>query len=129
MADWRLAPVVDGAVTDQLRRDLDEDDFVLVHQALADDIRGRMAELAAALARDDSETARRAIHSLKGAALNLGHLRLGLLCSHLNDRALAADWPTVRAARDDLAAVCQLSLAALGHAGLAFGGDSSIVRR
>lgn len=128
MAAWRQAPVVDGAVTDQLRRDLDEDDFVLVHDALADDIRGRLAELAAALAGDDAETARRAIHSLKGAALNLGHVRLGLLCAHLNQCAVAGDWDRVRAGWDDLTAASQLSLAALGHAGLAFDGDSSIVR-
>ncbi|MGE4279006.1 MAG: Hpt domain-containing protein [Magnetospirillum sp.] len=128
MADWRQAPVVDDAVTTQLRQDLDEDDFVLVHAALADDIRGRMAELAAALAADDAETARRAIHSLKGAALNLGHARLGLLCSHLNQCALASDWSAIRSAWDDLRAVGTASLAALGHGGLAFDGDSSIVR-
>lgn len=128
MEDWRQAPVVDEAVTAQLRQDLDEDDFVLVHHALADDIRVRLAELAAALDGDDFATARRAIHSLKGAALNLGHRRLGLLCSHLNERALAADWPSVRAAWDDLCAAGAQSVAALGDAGLAFDGDSSIVR-
>lgn len=128
MQDWRQAPVVDTSVTDQLRQDLDEADFVLVHDALADDIRGRLAELSGALAQDDGDTARRAIHSLKGAALNLGHLRLGLLCGHLNHCALAGDWDSVRGGWDDLVASGQSSLAALGHAGLAFDGDSSIVR-
>jgi len=128
MADWRQAPVVDMAVTGQLRQDLDEDDFVLVHDALAGDICGRLAELAGALARDDRDTVQRALHSLKGAALNLGHARLGLLCSQLNQCAVAGDWAGVRAGWDDLVAAGQSSLAALGHAGLAFDGDSSIVR-
>ena len=128
MADWRDAPPVDGAVTAQLAADLDAEDFRLIHQALAADIGQRAAELAAALAETDLDAVRRAVHSLKGAALNLGHLRLGRLCAHLNQLALAGDLTAVAALWPELVAACDGSLAALGHAGLAFADDSSIVR-
>lgn len=128
MAGWRDAPVVDAAVRDQLRADLDPEDFVLIHDALAADIRQRVGELEAALAGGDAEAGRRAVHSLKGAALNLGHLRLGLLCAELNQLALAGDWAAVAAGKTALSAAAADSLAALGHAGLALGADSAIVR-
>lgn len=128
MDAWRTAPTVDDAVSAQLRADLDPDDFAAIQQALAADIRQRAGELAAALDGADADAAHRAVHSLKGAALNLGHLRLGGLCAHLNQLAVAGDLAAIAALWPQLAQACDGSLQALGHAGLAFVSDSSIVR-
>lgn len=124
MTSWRQAPLVDDRVAAQLQADLEADDLTEILGAFAADIRARAAELAAALAAADDVTARRAAHSLKGAALNLGRLRLGLICAHFQQVALAdiaTLWP-------EFAAICDSSLAGLGQTGLAFGVDSSIVR-
>ena len=107
--------------------DLDADSAI--HRRWAADIRQRAGELSAALTGADRDSARRAVHSLKGAALNLGHARLGLLCVDLDRLALAGDLAGIAALRRELVAACDGSLAALGHAGLAFAKDSSIVRR
>lgn len=124
MTAWRDAPLLDDAVAAQLRADLDADELAEILAAFAADIRSRAGALAAALGTGDADRARHAAHSLKGAALNLGRQRLGLICAHFQHAGLAeiaALWP-------EFTALCDATLAAQGQTGLAFGADSSIVR-
>lgn len=124
MTAWRHAPLLDAVVIAQLRADLEADEVAEILAAFAADIHSRAGDLAAALAAGDADGARRAAHSLKGAALNLGRSRLGLICAHFQHAGLAeiaALWP-------EFAALCDATLAAQGQTGLAFGEDSSIVR-
>lgn len=124
MTAWRDAPLLDAGVIAQLQADLEADEMAEILAAFAADIHSRAGELAAALAAGDTGLAQRAAHSLKGAALNLGRSRLGLICAHFQHADLAgiaALWP-------EFAALCDATLAAQGQTGLAFGVDSSIVR-
>ncbi|WP_106002843.1 Hpt domain-containing protein [Magnetospirillum gryphiswaldense] len=124
MTAWRDAPLLDAGVIAQLQADLEADELAEILAAFAADIHSRADQLAAALAAGDTGLAHRAAHSLKGAALNLGRQRLGLICAHFQHAGQAdikALWP-------EFAAICDAVLAAQGQTGLAFEVDSSIVR-
>jgi histidine phosphotransfer protein HptB len=121
---WRDAPLLDAVVIAQLQADLEADELAEILAAFAADIHSRAGQLAAALNVGDIDMAHRAAHSLKGAALNLGRSRLGLICAHFQHADLAA----IKALWPEFAAICDAALAAQGQTGLAFGADSSIVR-
>lgn len=127
-AGWRGAPLVDDAIAATLAEDLGADDLAQVYAALAEDITLRAGQLAEALAVGAADPAYRAVHSLKGAALNLGFLRLGQLCAHLQIPAQAGRVEELVTAWGDFIRVCNDSLARLGHTSLVFEMDSSIVR-
>lgn len=128
MTAWHDAPLVADTVTAELARDLDPEDLRQILDAFAIDIGNRAGELAAALESGQVERTQRAVHSLKGAALNLGFLRLGQVCAHLHCLAQSDDLGTVMTLWPEFVATCNDSLARLGHSGLAFEIDSSIVR-
>jgi len=128
MTAWRDAPLVDEAVAADLARDLDPEDLSQILDAFVVDIGSRAGELAMALKGGHVERAQRAVHSLKGAALNLGFFRLGQMCAHLQQLAQAGDLAAIVGLWPTFAATCNDSLGRLGHSGLAFEIDSSIVR-
>lgn len=110
---WRRAPLVDKSVHAALIADLEAGEFELILAAFGRDIALRAGQLSAALAAADIEAARTAVHSLKGAALNMGFLRLGELCGHLQALARAGALDELAASRDDFGQVCDDSLAEL----------------
>ena len=128
MTAWRDAPLVADEVTADLARDLAPEDWRQILDAFAIDIATRAGELASALEGGQIERAQRAAHSLKGAALNLGFFRLGRMCAHLYGLVQSGDLATVMVLWPEFAATCNDSLERLGHSGLAFEIDSSIVR-
>lgn len=127
-AGWASAPIRDEAVAAQLADDLAPEDWHDILAAYGRDIRHRAEQLAAALREDQAQAAYEAVHSLKGASLNLGFLRLGALCAHLQILAQTPDLATMALSWPAFVDVCNASLARLGDSGLAFETDSSIVR-
>lgn len=128
MSGWADQPLRDDEVAAQLAADLDKDDLALIHGAYGADIRLRAGQLRDAVMAGNADQAYRAAHSLKGASLNLGFLRLGQLSAHLQGLAQAGDMAALAVLWDGFAGVCDDTLALLGDSGLAFVTDSSIVR-
>jgi signal transduction histidine kinase/ligand-binding sensor domain-containing protein/CheY-like chemotaxis protein/HPt (histidine-containing phosphotransfer) domain-containing protein len=84
------APAPAGQRPNQLR--------TRIRAAFAADVPGRLAELDAALARHDSDTAGRLLHGLKGSAAYLEEPELQQLCGELERDADSGHWPPVLAA-------------------------------
>jgi HPt (histidine-containing phosphotransfer) domain-containing protein len=66
--------------------------------AFACDLPGRRADLEAALAREDSDTAARLLHGIKGSAAYLDATELHLLCGELEVAADQRQWGVIGAA-------------------------------
>ena len=66
-----------------------------IRSAFAMDLAGRLAELDAALAARDSDSAGRLLHGLKGSAAYLDEAALHLLCTELEEAADGGHWARV----------------------------------
>jgi HPt (histidine-containing phosphotransfer) domain-containing protein len=118
----------DPAVLDDLALALPADVTAPMLAAFADDVVRRRDDLIAAAAAGDAAAAGREAHSLKGAALNLGFLRLGAAAAHMQELGKAGDLAGVKAASADFSAVCSLSLQRLEQTAATRGLPSSKIR-
>ena len=99
-------PAVDEIQLAGLRRDLGEDGFAEVSAAFHADTGTLVGAVAAALAAGDAGAARRALHTLTGAARTMGQTRLAGAAERLSER-LGAD-PRHRDMRELQAALAAL---------------------
>lgn len=72
-------------------REVMEDDFSLLIDTFIQDSTDRIILLREAAGGTDPDSIRRAAHSIKGSCSNIGALRLTVLCSNLEKKALSAD--------------------------------------
>lgn len=80
------------------------DEFALLVSTFATDSAQRVEAVRAAAADGDAEALRRAAHSFKGSAGNMGAARLAELCRVVEEAARDGDLATASGAIDELAA-------------------------
>lgn len=90
---------LDLNLIDELR-ELMEDEFSLLIDTFIDDGEARLAELPALA--DGSDDLRRAAHSFKGGASNMGAVELASLCARLEAMSAGGDSAATIALIDDI---------------------------
>ncbi|URI10881.1 ATP-binding protein [Aquincola tertiaricarbonis] len=114
-------PLLDRQVLANVLGVMPRDRFGALAQGFLQDCRQQLNELLRQARQHQREPMRAALHSTKGAALNLGLQRLAATAQAVRELAVAADTPALLAALDELDAVREDSAEALRREGLLAG--------
>jgi HPt (histidine-containing phosphotransfer) domain-containing protein len=94
-------PLLDSSTVVELREVMG-DSFPLLCQRFAADGEDHLAAMSSALVQKDAESLRRQAHSLKGASINVGAVRLSDHCVTMEQLASGTDWASAKALLADI---------------------------